>query len=179
LKPATVLLDDDLEPKIADFGSSKYVDIGGTLEQSRFDGTPLYTAPEMDKEDRYHFSVDVYAYGMLAFYVLTGHRPFARIKTIGQLVLMVTRGGRPEIPAELDQRWRELIEECWSQERTDRPTFEMIVTRMGNANFVGQGVHQGALLEYQQKLLLASIRSSKPWALAASDLTIDDVKGKQ
>jgi serine/threonine protein kinase len=47
LKPGNVLIDEHFEPKIGDFGLSKFVPSGQTLYQSMHDGTPHFMAPEI------------------------------------------------------------------------------------------------------------------------------------
>ena len=76
LKPGNILLDDSLEPQICDFGLSKYVEPGQTVQQSMYLGTPIYMAPEIHQGGSFEFKVDVYAYGMLMYFVLTGLQPF-------------------------------------------------------------------------------------------------------
>ena len=53
LKPDNVFLDDDLEPKIADFGLSKFVSAGQTYQQKTICGTPAFCAPELPSGSAY------------------------------------------------------------------------------------------------------------------------------
>ena len=72
LKPGNILLDDNLYPKIADFGLSKKIyeeDIIEILKKnpitSGFKGTYAYCAPEIMKHYKYTKAGDVYAFGMI------------------------------------------------------------------------------------------------------------------
>uniref|UniRef100_M8C7S5 Putative serine/threonine-protein kinase n=1 Tax=Aegilops tauschii TaxID=37682 RepID=M8C7S5_AEGTA len=38
---------------------------------------------------------------------------------------------RPEVPEECDKWWRSLMEQCWSNEPSERPTFTEIAKRLG------------------------------------------------
>ena len=64
LKPDNVLLNDERQPVIMDFGSSKISDSGSTMAQSIATGTYEYMAPEAYTET-YGAKSDVYSYGIL------------------------------------------------------------------------------------------------------------------
>mgnify|MGYP006142089935 CR=1 FL=1 len=50
LKPDNVLVDDAYCAKLADFGTSREVDVNATMETA---GTPLFSAPELLRRERY------------------------------------------------------------------------------------------------------------------------------
>lgn len=81
LKPANVLLDQDLRPRLADFGQSRL-----TSEQTPALGTLFYMAPEQaDLEAFPDARWDVYALGALLYCMLTGTPPYRHEKTISQI----------------------------------------------------------------------------------------------
>ncbi len=88
LKPPNVLLTEDAEPKIADFGLAKVADAGPgpTVSGSVF-GTPAYMAPEQARGDARAIgpAADLYALGVILFELLTGRVPFRADSTIALL----------------------------------------------------------------------------------------------
>jgi len=84
-KPANILIsrgfDGRYVPKIADFGLSKLVS-QDEIDSSDFDlsdgrGTPSYKAPEQIEGGRVSFNLDLWAFGVILYEMLTGEKPFS------------------------------------------------------------------------------------------------------
>src|SRR6184192_3863534 len=79
LQPGNILLDENGEPMVSDFGLAKWLDqtseITRTLETL---GTPGYIAPEQTEcpADKLTCAADIYSLGAILFYLLTGRPPF-------------------------------------------------------------------------------------------------------
>jgi serine/threonine protein kinase len=156
LKPDNVLLGEQLEPRVADFGLSKFVAKGKTKLQSVCCGTPVFMAPEIfTGECDFDFSVDVYAYGILLYITIAkrdvDYGPGALNEyAVGHRVLA---GKRPTIPPDTDPAWADLIEACWAQSRELRPTFEQIVAALGSPTFVTERINAAQFREYQDRTM--------------------------
>lgn len=101
LKPANVLLGDDNEPRLADFGQSRM-----SHEQTPALGTLFYMAPEQaDLSSSPDASWDVYAAGAILYRMLTGEPPHRD----GALIHEIDTEG--SLPKRL-KRYRESIQNC-------------------------------------------------------------------
>jgi serine/threonine-protein kinase len=79
LKPSNVLLDEQDEPKVSDFGLAKLQDSDVKLTVSgAIVGTPAYMAPEQagGQGEQVSAATDVWALGVVLFELLTGSPPF-------------------------------------------------------------------------------------------------------
>jgi serine/threonine-protein kinase len=77
VKPENVLISDDGEVKIADFGLVRAVAAAGITSASVILGTAAYLSPEQVRDGKATPSSDVYAAGILTYELLTGRTPFS------------------------------------------------------------------------------------------------------
>ncbi|XAR62509.1 Non-specific serine/threonine protein kinase [Bertholletia excelsa] len=75
VKPQNILLDNDYQPKVSDFGLSKLLNRGGGGHNSSFSrvrGTRGYMAPEWIFNLQITAKVDVYSFGVVVLEMVTG-----------------------------------------------------------------------------------------------------------
>ncbi|WP_165691600.1 protein kinase domain-containing protein [Mycobacterium numidiamassiliense] len=76
VKPENVLISDDGEVKIADFGLVRAVAAAGITSASVILGTAAYLSPEQVRDGNAGPRSDVYSVGILTYEILTGRTPF-------------------------------------------------------------------------------------------------------
>ncbi len=76
VKPENVLISDDGEVKIADFGLVRAVAAAGITSTSVILGTAAYLSPEQVRDGNASSRSDVYSLGILTYELLTGRTPF-------------------------------------------------------------------------------------------------------
>src|SRR5205809_3157943 len=80
IKPGNILLDQQGEPHLTDFGLARLVETESTVTRTReVLGTPSYMSPEqaVGNNDAVSSATDVYGIGAVLYQLLTCHSPFA------------------------------------------------------------------------------------------------------
>ncbi|KAL4226711.1 hypothetical protein ACF0H5_014691 [Mactra antiquata] len=129
IKLKNVLLDHNNRGKVTDLGFCK----PEAMMSGSIVGTPIHMAPELFT-GRYDSSVDVYAFGILFWYICAGSvrlpQNFEQCANKDQLWTNVKKGLRPEhLPVFDDECW-ELMSECWESEPIKRPLLGDVQQRL-------------------------------------------------
>jgi serine/threonine protein kinase len=107
-------------------------------------------------DEEYGFPVDVFAYGMLLYAMITEQPPFPGVATPFQLAQKIVAGERPLIPPFVSPFYRDLITSCWDQQPSARPTFAHILERADG--FMLDGCDKNAFNHYRQDVLKMTSR---------------------
>jgi WD40 repeat protein/serine/threonine protein kinase len=107
LKPANILLDDEQNAYLADFGIAKRLFTEEPYEFDRF-GSPAYVAPEIVTGDVISAQTDIYSLGIILYEMLTATLPYNAPSQTLVLQKHLTgdipsvTGLRPDLPAVVD-----------------------------------------------------------------------------
>lgn len=78
--------------------------------------------------NKYSKSSDVYSFVLIVYEIMCQRIPFNEISNKNQLFdFIFERKYRPKIKEDVPLSYRNLIEKCWSQDESERPTFDDIV----------------------------------------------------
>ncbi len=129
LKPANVLLHDH-KWKLADMGIARILDDAPADMATRMFVSEPYAAPEQWRFEEATRATDLYAFGCLAYAVLTGEPPFPGPKQRDYCVQHLSETPRvlPASPAV-----RALIQMCLTKERASRPAVETALVLLRRA----------------------------------------------
>ncbi|WP_372366729.1 protein kinase [Candidatus Uabimicrobium sp. HlEnr_7] len=91
IKPSNIMLDENKEPKVMDFGLAKMNSHDSISKTGDVLGTPAYMSPEQAKSDIVDKRSDIYSLGVTLHELLTGRPPFIGTSYLDVLYQVVHR----------------------------------------------------------------------------------------
>ena len=98
LKPSNILLDEQGEPHVTDFGLAKQItDAASMTKTGAVLGTPAYMAPEQAAGQRGQVGPrsDVYSLGVILYHMLTGRPPFQAASPVDTVLMVLEQDPVP------------------------------------------------------------------------------------
>lgn len=135
LKSPNILLDEEDTAKLSDFNLSKYVDTAVSSTSLKADN-PRWLAPEILEGQPPSLGSDIYAFGIVMWEVLMLSIPWED-QTSWSIVDQIRQGHRPSFEHNAKtcssaafKSYTELMEQCWDNDPTSRPTAETVLQRL-------------------------------------------------
>src|SRR5580704_7236286 len=124
LKPSNVILRDDGEAVLIDFGLSRHAQLPDLVAEEFDDpvGTGPYVAPEQVRRDRGDPRSDIFALGVMLYFLATGVRPFGEPQRAGEWRRRLWRDPYPprRVNAEIPPWLQEIIMRCLAVDPAER-----------------------------------------------------------
>jgi len=122
-----ILLSKDMVAKVADFGLSRKKLENTNLSYTM--GQIPWMAPEVIHYSKnYTHKSDVYSFGVLLWEMVARQSPCPpALSYISMANKVVKEEWRPEVPDGIPEHWVRLIEACWAQNPSSRPSFTEIL----------------------------------------------------
>ncbi|CAK4706057.1 unnamed protein product [Aphanomyces euteiches] len=128
LKAKNVLVSDDFQAKLSDFGISRIRSNNETMTAGV--GTVYWTAPEVLNGDRYSELADMYSFGCVLNELDTHDIPYAGMKGVTPMTVVqgvTVQGLRPAFKATCPKLVKDLADQCLAANPKDRPTAAQVV----------------------------------------------------
>ncbi len=175
LKPGNILIDEDGNPRLLDFGIAKLLqpeDMSAaaplTREGLRF-MTPEYASPEQVRGEPVTTASDVYSLGVLLFRLLTGHPPYAVESTAPLEVARTVCQTEPARPSSMVLRTRELVQ-------SDGTVTRITPQEIGQARRNTPGQLRRQLKGDLDAILLKSLRKEAQRRYASVEQLAQDIR---
>ncbi|XP_065016997.1 serine/threonine-protein kinase STY46-like isoform X6 [Musa acuminata AAA Group] len=127
LKTANLLLDANSVVKVGDFGVARFQNQEGVMTAET--GTYRWMAPEVINHQHYDNKADVFSFAIVLWELATSRVPYDNMTPL-QAALGVRQGLRPDIPKDMHPRLAALMQRCWDEVPSKRPSFEEITQEL-------------------------------------------------
>lgn len=121
IKPANILVSDDGEVKITDFGVSYSTHQAQITQEGMVVGTAQYISPEQAQGEQATAQSDIYSLGIVAYEGLSGHRPFTGSTPVDIAAAQVN-DPVPPLPADIPTELADYIFKILEKDPNERPS---------------------------------------------------------
>jgi serine/threonine protein kinase len=119
VKPANILVTDERQVKITDFGIARAVDAAALTKTGEVLGTPQYISPEQAEGKPATPASDVYSLGAVAYECLVGQRPYEADSPVAT-ALAHLRSPVPELPSTVPSPLADVVRRALAKSPDDR-----------------------------------------------------------
>lgn len=137
LKSRNILVEDDWQIKLCDFGESRFAVYSNEDTLCKLRGTYAYVAPEIYFGHQFTVKSDIYSFGIVLWELCTRsvknyyEAPYAKYKSLVhdyQIIIQTSKKGlRPEIDEKIPASMAQVIKKCWDPDPNKRPDTKDLV----------------------------------------------------
>lgn len=152
LKVANILMDENLLPKICDFGIARFESLGEENLMTAGIGTQIYMAPELFLTRSYSNKVDVYSFAFILWEMSEKKRAFQNMNIEKLNERVFQKGERESFSMNTPRALQSLIKKCWDPDPAKRPSFTNIYNAFASGKVSFLGTDEDAIKRFAQEV---------------------------